>query len=177
MIDAVHSNYFCALQLGSVLIIATFGVMAPLLGIVMICANAMETFTLQVVLGRFLMMEASVFVLYAQQHDERQRQRGLARAKEDKRGCGKEQNVPFVAAEPEGKEAKAALPLPGKGAASATVDRKADKIPPVQEQEQEQSLDKAPSQLSVASKAFELKAGCEHHHHQHDHTMTTGACP
>jgi Leucine-rich repeat (LRR) protein len=81
MIDAVHSNYFCALQLGAILLILTFGVMAPMLGIVLVCALAFETLTLQLVLGKFILSECSILILYAQQHDERNRREGIARNK------------------------------------------------------------------------------------------------
>jgi len=64
MDGAVGANGVLANYLGSVLILCTFGVLAPVLAVVIMCSTCVDTFVSQITLGKFLTLEASVMLLY-----------------------------------------------------------------------------------------------------------------
>ena len=64
MDGAVGANSVLANYLGSVLILCTFGVVAPLLAVVITCSICVDTFISQITLGKFLTLEASVMLLH-----------------------------------------------------------------------------------------------------------------
>ncbi len=64
MAGAVCANSVLANYFGSVLIMCTFGIIAPLLSVVIACSTCIDTLMSQLTLGKFLTLEASAMLLH-----------------------------------------------------------------------------------------------------------------